>query len=368
MPLALGLMSGTSCDGVSAALARFNGRRVRVLASQTTPYPQRLARLVRQGARLEAPQLSALNMLLGEQFAKAALGLLRKHGVAAARVAVIGSHGHTVYHGPHDPVPSTLQLGSPAVIAQRTGIPVVADFRSRDVAAGGEGAPLVPYFDQVFFGGGPARALQNIGGIANVTVVGRGLAPLAFDTGPGNCLLDLMARRISRGKLSCDLNGQLAARGRIDHRAVERLWRLPYFHRPPPKSTGRELFNEGLLREIFGSALARSPRDVLATLTYFTAYSIAQSYRRFVAHRLREVIVSGGGVFNRTLMRHLAGCCAPVPLRPIEHYGVPAQAKEPVAFAYLALRALQQRINHLPSATGAKAGCILGAITPALPR
>jgi anhydro-N-acetylmuramic acid kinase len=303
-------------------------------------------------------------MELGEQFARAARRLLRAAKTPPARVAVIGSHGHTVYHGPDDPVRSTLQIGEPAVIAERTGIAVVAQFRPRDLAAGGQGAPLVPYFDEAFFGGGPARALQNLGGIANVTRLGRGLEPLAFDTGPGNCLIDLAAAIASRGRLRYDAAGHLALHGRIDHRAVERLWRHPYFRRAPPKSTGRELFNERLLRQVFGRRLTHAPYDVLATVTYFTAYSIAESYRRFLPGRLREAIVSGGGVRNRTLMRHLSRLLAPVAVRSIERYGIPAQAKEPVAFAYLALRALKGQPNHLPRTTGAGTTCILGAITP----
>jgi anhydro-N-acetylmuramic acid kinase len=374
--LALGLMSGTSCDGISAALARFHpasgapglpgglhGRSIQVIAQRTTPYPKRLAHLLRRSQSLRAPELSALNVELGERLARAALGLLRSARVPAHRVAVIGSHGHTIYHGPDDPVRSTLQLGEPAVIAQRTGIPVVADFRPRDLAAGGAGAPLVPCFDEAFFGGGPPHALQNLGGIANVTVVGRAIRPLAFDTGPGNCLIDLAASRASGGRLRYDPHGRLALRGRIDHRAIARLWRHPYFRRPPPKSTGREAFNEDLLRDVFGRRLATAPRDVLATVTYFTAYSIAESYRRFIPVRLREVVVSGGGVRNRTLMAHLARLLAPAPVRTIERYGIPAQAKEPVAFAFLALRAIQGRINHLPETTGARAAAILGCLT-----
>lgn len=361
-PLALGLMSGTSCDGISAALVRFRGRVLRVIAERTIPYHPRLSQLLRRSAALSAREVSSLNMELGERFARAALAILRAARVPAKRVAVIGSHGHTLYHGPRDAIPSTLQIGEAAVIAQRTGIPVVADFRPRDLAAGGEGAPLVPFFDDAFFGHGPIRAMQNIGGIANVTVVGHGIRTLAFDTGPGNCLIDLAARAASRGRLSYDAHGHMALRGRIDHQAIERLWRLPYFRQAPPKSTGRELFNEALLRQIFGTRLLRSPDDVLATVTYFTPYSIAESYRRFVPHRLREIIVSGGGVRNRTLMRHLTKLLAPVPVRSIERYGIPAQAKEPVAFAFLALRALQGRVNHLPSTTGAREACVLGSI------
>ena len=362
--LAIGLMSGTSCDGISAALARFQGRTVRVLTEHTRPYSAQLAQRLRRGPDLTARELSALNMELGERFAQAALELLRFASVSANRVAVIGSHGHTIYHGPGDPIPSTLQIGEPAVIAQRTGLSVVADFRPRDIAAGGEGAPLVPTFDEAFFGDGPVRALQNIGGIANVTIVGRATRTRAFDTGPGNCLIDLIAQRMTRGRLRYDARGHLALRGRIDHRTVARLWRHPYFRRPPPKSTGRELFNEALLRDTFGPRLTRSPHNALATVTYFTAYSIAQSVRQFGPRRLHEMIVSGGGARNRTLMDHLAQLFSPTPVRSIEHYHIPAQAKEPVAFAYLALRAFRGQANHLPETTGARNACILGTITP----
>ncbi len=362
--LALGLMSGTSCDGVSVALVQFHGRSLRVLAESTRPYPIRFARTLQRAQTLTAPGLSALNMELGERFGRAALALLSTTRVSRHRVAVIGSHGHTGYPGPRDRTPSTLQLGEPAVIAERTGLPVVADFRMRDMAAGGEGAPLIPAFDEAFFGHGPVRALQNIGGIANVTVVGRGLRPLAFDTGPGNCLIDFVVRRASRGRLRFDANGHLARRGRIDHRAVERLWRHPYFRLPPPKSTGRELFNEGWLRDTLGPRYAAVPEDALATLTYFTAYSLAESLRRFVPHRPRELIVSGGGVRNRTLMDHLTRLVAPARVHSIERYGIPAQAKEPAAFAWLALRAWRGRTNHLPRTTGARRTCVLGAMTP----
>lgn len=362
-PLAIGLMSGTSCDGISCALAEFKGKKVRVLAEKTTPYPRRLARVLHRSGALPARELSSLNMELGGLFAQSALRLLKSARVPAGRIAVIGSHGHTVYHGPNDPVPSTLQIGEASVIAELTGIPVVADFRPRDIAAGGQGAPLVPFFDEAFFGGGPARALQNIGGIANVTFVGRGIATQAFDTGPGNCLIDMAAGYASRGSLRFDAGGHMALRGRIDHRAVARLWRLPYFRLRPPKSTGRELFNEQLLRQTFGSQLKRAPLDALATITYFTAHSIAESYRRFFPHRLNEVIVSGGGARNRTLMRHLTRLLAPAAVHSIERYGIPAQAKEPVAFAFLALTAVKGRANHLPAATGAKKARVLGALT-----
>jgi len=356
-------MSGTSCDGVSAALVRFQGRRLQLMAHETVRYPSSLARRLLHAISLSTPQISSLNMELGHQFARAAHRLLRKARVSPRRVTVVGSHGHTVYHGPDDRVPSTLQLGAPSVIAAHIGIPVVADFRMRDLAVGGEGAPLTPFFDEFFFGHGPVRAWQNIGGIANVTVVGRGVRTIAFDTGPGNCLLDVVTQRMSRGRLRYDRHGRRAARGRIDPRAVRRLWAHPYFRRRPPKSTGREVFNERLLRRLFGARLATHPLDVLATLTYFSAYAIAESYRRFVPARLTEVVVSGGGARNRTLMRHLSQLLAPTPVTTVDRFGIPVQAKEPVAFAFFALRALQHRLNHLPRTTGAARACVLGTLS-----
>ena len=362
MTLALGLMSGTSCDGISAALVEFQDRRFRLLGSQTFAYPAPVPQVLHRVDELSTGGVAQLHVLLGELFGWAALRLLRQARVSPNAVAVIGSHGHTVYHGPDDPIPSTLQLGDPSIIAERTGCCVVADFRTRDVAAGGQGAPLVPFFDDYFFGGGPPRALQNLGGIANVTVVGRRVTPLAFDTGPGNCLIDAAMRRISRGQQTFDAGGRRAARGRIDEAAVRQMWAHPYFRLPPPKSTGRELLDDRFLTDVFGRRWAR-PHDVLATVTYFTAFSVTESYRRFVPVGLREVIVSGGGVKNRTLMAHLRRLLHPLPVRSIERYGLPAQAKEPVAFAFLALRALQGCVNHLPSTTGASGPRVLGTFT-----
>ncbi len=363
--LSLGLMSGTSCDGMSAALAEFRGRQLRVIASSTTRYPSSLRQQLLHAGTLHTPDIARLHVLLGERFAHAALRLLRRAGVARRTIRVIGSHGHTVYHGPRDVPPCTLQLGAPAVIAHRTRIPVVADFRARDVAAGGEGAPLVPYFDVWRFGHGRARAVQNIGGIANITIVGARIAPVAFDTGPGNCLMDLVAARISKGRYQYDPQGRMAAQGRIDPRAIRRLWQQPFFRRPPPKSTGRELFNDALLRQVFGNQLRRQPYDVLATVTYFTAWSIAQSLRRYAPRPIHEIVVSGGGVYNRTLMEHLQQLLTPIPVRSIASYGIPPLAKEPVTFALLASRAIRGLPNHLPETTGAQSRCVLGTITRA---
>ncbi len=365
--LALGLMSGTSADGCSVALASFSKNSCRVLGYRTYAYPPALFKKILRGADLSAPQVSGLNFELGAHHADAVLRFLKSEKVSAAKIGVIGSHGQTLYHGPEDVEPNTFQVGEPAVIAERTGIAVVSDFRPRDIAAGGQGAPLIPYFDHYFFGSGPVRAMQNIGGISNVCVVGKKIArTIAFDNGPGNCLMDWAVRAATGGRKTFDVNGEQARGGRIDHDSVRKMAAHPYFSRKPPKSTGRELFNETFLPADLRRRVKRGTKDVLATLNYFTAWTIAESYRRFLPKRsaLSEVVVSGGGALNTTLMDHLARLLGPVPVRTIERYGLPVQAKEPAAFAFFALRAIEGNINHLPETTGARRACVLGNITP----
>jgi len=359
MALAIGLMSGTSADGVTAVLVEFRGRSLKVLRCATCLYAPALRRRVLAASRLAAPELSRLNFELGEAFARAARRVSR-----GRQVAVIGSHGQTVWHGPDASPPNTLQIAEPAVIAERTGITVAADFRTRDMAAGGQGAPLTPAFDEFLFGRGPLRCLQNIGGIGNVSVAGRGRLWAAFDTGPGNSLIDEAARLGTGGRLQMDRDGRLAARGRAYERLVAVLLKLPFFRRPPPKSLDRGSFGAQFLRRHFGRVTPQRLPDVLATLTLFTARSINDSYRRFVLprHHVREVVVSGGGALNPVLMRHLRGLLAPIPVTASDRYGLPVMAKEAAAFAWLGLRALQGQPNNCPQATGARGRRILGKV------
>ncbi len=361
MSLALGIMSGTSGDGASLALCSFQKRNLKILNTQTYPYRPSLSRKLTGGMDLKAPEISRLNILLGEFFAACVLKFLKSSKVSSRKVSVIGSHGHTLYHGSLDKPKNTLQIGEPCVIAERTGIPVIADFRTRDLACGGEGAPLIPFFDRAFFGRGKLRALQNIGGIANVTIAGKSQPLSAFDNGPGNCLIDGAVQKISRGRRRFDQAGGIAARGRIDPEAVRQMARHPYFRKNPPKSAGREIFNEDFIPS---SLKAGSAEDLVATLTYFTAYSIHQSYQRFFLKPVSEIIVSGGGAFNKTLMNHLQALFKSVPVRSVEEYGIPAQAKEPAAFAYFAFEAFHGRINHCPEGTGAKKAAVLGKFVP----
>ena len=398
--LALGLMSGTSGDGVSAALAQFSDGEFKVLGYSAYPYKSELSSKIRNPSKLTLAEISALNFEIGEVFASAALRLLRKLRISPQRVAVIGSHGQTIFHAPQGQPSSTLQVGESSVIAERTGIAVVSDFRTRDIAAGGQGAPLIPFFDHRFFGDGPARSLLNIGGIANTTVVGRSVQnPIAFDTGPGNCLMDWAAFHVSRGAKLFDSNGSLAAKGTIDLNAVSQMAEHPYFLKNPPKSTGREIFNGNFIPK---KLLKAKPETLLATLTYFTAFAIFEAHERliFPAISVQELIVSGGGVFNRTLMDHLRALFSPVKVRSISEFGrspitswdatlptevisftargsvgesgrphrnsvgLHPQAKEPLAFAFFAWQALAGKSNHLPQGTGARGERILGKITP----
>ncbi len=361
MKRALGLMSGTSCDGVSVALAGFENRRFEVFGFETYPYPKALASALKNPADLRTPGISSLNVSLGIFFADCVKKFLVKIKQHTSDITVIGSHGHTIYHAPRANPGHTLQIGDPSWLAARTGIPVVSDFRPMDIALGGQGAPLIPFFDRFFFDGPKPKALQNIGGIANVTRIGGGLKMLAFDTGPGNCLMDLAIQKITRGKKNYDAGGKLASRGRVNMKTVRKMAAHAYFKKKPPKSTGRELFNEAFIpRELFREA----PENLLATLTFFTAYTLHEAYKRFAVGRVSEILVSGGGALNLTLMHHLQTLFNTVPVRPISDLGLPAQAKEPVAFAFFALEALQGRINHAPEGTGAKKSGILGKITP----
>lgn len=335
---AIGVMSGTSCDGISAARVAFAAGQVRTLAHATVRYDAAMRRRLLAAPQATAAELCGLNVVLSRWFARA----VRR--VWGRGVEAIGSHGHTVWHERG----ATLQIGDPSLLALEFRVPVVSDFRAADVAAGGTGAPLVPRFDLDFLAR-PGRALLNLGGIANVTLPdGR-----AFDTGPGNMLLDEAARRMG---VPCDRDGQLARRGRVDLRLWRRLMAHPFLARRPPKSTGREEFGATW----YDRAIGRTGTDVLATLAFFTATAIAAALRPC---RLREVIVSGGGVHNRTLMDHLRRELWPAAVRSITELGIPAQAKEPAAFAWLALLRLEGRPGNVPRATGARRPVVLGKIT-----
>ena len=373
-----GLMSGTSADGVDCAIVDLSPSSLRLRAFDTFPYPPRVRRQLFDlfdHSRARVDDLCHLNFLLGELFAQALIRLARSHRIPLRSIHLVGSHGQTVCHIPRSRryrsrnFPSTLQIAEPSVIAERTGITTVADFRPRDIAAGGQGAPLVPFADFLLLAHPTlSRAVQNVGGIANVTFLPASPRPrdvLAFDTGPGNMIIDRLASRITAGRSSFDRAGRLAARGSVNPRLLARLLRHPFLKLRPPKSCGREQFGLHFADRLFDSARSSRipPLDLLATATAFTARSIALAYRRFLPSLPDELILCGGGAHNLTLRamlaRELPSSCS---LRLIDDLGIPTDAKEAVSFALLARHTLLNLPNNLPSATGASHPVVLGKI------
>ncbi len=382
--LVLGLMSGTSADGVDAAIVALEGAppdlRWEVHAHSHMPHPLALRDEIFacfQPASSDVGRLCHLNFALGHAFADAALRAIAETGLSPTQIDLIGSHGQTLWHNPTGPQASTLQLGEPAVIAERTGIPVVSNFRTRDMAAGGQGAPLVAYVDALLLTHPTlTRAVQNIGGIANVTYLpprkrkrsedtdlAEGVT--AFDTGPGNMLIDDAAARATDGRLTFDRDGQLALAGHVDKAWLKDLLADPYFKAPPPKTTGRERFGTQYGAKLWKEGLARelTPCDIVATLTALTASSIARAYRDFLPHFPDEVIVSGGGARNPRLMMHLREALPEARVCFSDKVGLKIEAKEAVAFAVLAYETWHRRPGNVPSATGASHPVILGSIT-----
>ncbi|WP_309894299.1 anhydro-N-acetylmuramic acid kinase [Archangium sp.] len=370
--LCVGLLSGTSVDAVEAVLCRIVGTgpdvRVTLLAHVSRPFTPEFTRRVLSAN--DARALCELNFALGEQFGEAALEVISKAGLRPQDVHVIGSHGQTVAHLPASltATPSTLQLGEPSVIAERTGLPVVSDFRTRDVAAGGQGAPLVPYLDWALFRKpGVNRALQNFGGIGNVSVVGERLEDtIAFDTGPGNMVMDGLARLLTDDRLQCDLDGSLSRQGRVLPELLEELLAHPFLALPPPRSAGREGFGEALVARLWERHGRSRPYDLMATAVAFTVEATARAYETWLLPRfsLEAVYVSGGGTRNPVLMERLAARLAPLPVRTVDVLGLPEAAKEAVCFALLANEHLSGTPANVPSATGARRRVVLGKLTP----
>ena len=376
----VGLMSGTSADGVDAAVVEIGRGKVRLLAFEMFAYPAALRREILGLCRPESARLDDIchyNFVLGEVFADAVLKLCSKSGISLGSIDLIGSHGQTIYHQPGGKryggrtIRSTLQIGEPSVIAQRTGVTTVADFRPRDMAAGGEGAPLVPYADYVLFKHSRlARAVQNIGGIANVTFL-PGVCKqddiIAFDTGPGNMVIDGIVRLITGGRKRYDAGGKIAARGTVNKRLLSEMLRHPFFRRRPPKSTGREDFGTDFAERIYRRAGKKglANADIVATVTALTARSIAQAYRQFLPSMPDELILCGGGSHNRILVEMLHGELPDVKMLSTDDFGISVDAKEAVSFAILAWATIKGMTNNVPAATGAERPVILGKIVPA---
>jgi anhydro-N-acetylmuramic acid kinase len=371
----IGLMSGTSLDGISAAAARFadapaGGVAAELLAFAHVPYDAvKRDRMLAAMAGASPREYCRLAVDFGEWLAEAAEVVMRSASLAPGEVRAIASHGQTLWH---EPGHSTWQIGEPAVIAERTGVPVVANFRTRDVAAGGQGAPLVPIADALLFSAPDEwRALQNLGGIGNVTVVPPGGATgglRAFDTGPGVAVVDGVTRRLAP-ELPYDIDGALASRGRVIEAAVASALADPYFAAPPPKSTGRELFGGEYPERFIARCREAVPdatmEDCVASAVALTARAIGDAFRRFVVEPVRELVLSGGGARNPALVRAIVEAMPGVTVRRFDELFFDGEAKEAVAFALMGFLHVAGRPGNVPEATGARGPRILGQWVPA---
>jgi len=362
MGIYLGLISGTSMDAIDAALVDFDVAPLRIIAAGATPFEPalkaRISALIEQADRVALDEVGQLDVELGRAFAYAALQLLQSAGVSAGRVTAIGSHGQTLRHRPDLSPPFTWQIGDPNTLAEMTGVPVVADFRRRDVAAGGQGAPLLPVFhDQVFRSDSEDRVIANLGGIANITMLTRDSTVTGFDTGPANRLLDAWIS-LNEGH-EFDADGAWAASGQVDDTLLRALLDEPYLRLPPPKSTGRELFNLPWLQNKLG-LFPQRPRDVQATLQQFTARSLADAVRQYAPGA--AVYVCGGGARNVGLCNAIAALIAPNRVASTETLGLDPDYVEAVAFAWFAKRTLEGLTSSAGSVTGAKGARILGGV------
>ena len=376
-------MSGTSLDGVDVAVARLEGSgqnlRSELLGHASFPYPADLRALLLANSAPESSSvldLSQLNFRLASEYERAVLTALAQAGIKLSDVDLIGSHGQTVHHVPGrlecagDDSISTLQIGDPSVLANLLDVPVVGDFRVADMALGGQGAPLVPYLDYVYFvDPGETRGLLNLGGIANVTVIPAGADfddVFAFDTGPGNMVIDSLARILYDEPF--DESGHHAAGGEVDDAMMAELLRDPYFEQDPPKSTGREYFGmsyaERLVTRCQEVMRNPGPNDLMATASMLTVFSVYQAYARYVRekHELDVLIVSGGGLHNDYLMERFVNTFAPIPVRSVEEYEMNSDAKEALCFAVLAHETMNGVPTNMPSVTGASRKTILGKI------
>ena len=382
----VGLMSGTSVDGIDAALVEIGGSdeapEVRLVAFEDRPWPAGVREQIFPLFRPETAtvdKIGYMNFLLGELYAQAVASVVEKAGLALADIDLIGSHGQTIWHAPEVcgkdgfPVSFTVQIGEGAVIAARTGVPTVSDFRVADMAVGGQGAPLVPFSEYLLYRRpGETILLQNIGGIGNMTVLSGDEGPeavYAFDTGPGNMIIDAVVSVLTGGKVTYDAGGARAAAGRVDRALLEWLQQDPYYAMPLPKTTGRERFGVQYVDKIlaYGREHGLSDADLLATVTDLTAWSIADAYQRYVLPRRQatELVVGGGGSYNAALLGFLRERFAPygIKVHTQEDLGWSSDAKEAVAFALLADCCVRDKPNVLPSVTGAAAAAVMGKIS-----
>jgi anhydro-N-acetylmuramic acid kinase len=387
--LVLGLMSGTSADGIEVALTRISGApphlNAKLLNHTSISFPPKLRKEILRVAEQQpifAGDLSQLNFRLGEMFAEAALAACHRFRIVPKKIALIGSHGQTIFHqGQRVPyfgrrTASTLQIGEPAIIAARTDITTIADFRPADIAQGGQGAPLVPYADYLLYRHEKlGRVSLNLGGIANITVIPAVAKPsqiLAFDTGPANMLIDALVAHFTHGRQRYDKDARLAQQGRSIPALINELMRDPYLKLAPPKSTGREYYGRTYLDKVLSLARRHraKPNDLIRAATVFTALSIVDALNRFVLPKtqIHQLIISGGGSHNPLLIAQLAAALPPIEVLRSTELGVPEDAKEAFAFALMAYETFHRRPSNVPSATGAHRPAILGKISYAQPR
>ncbi len=378
----MGMMSGTSADGIDVALARLSGAPPSISAKlerhHHVEFPARLREDILRlanGGPTTTEEVSRLNFALGEEFARAALAACRQWRIPLAKIDLIGSHGQTIFHqgvASRDRgtrrIASTLQIGEPSIIAERTGVTTIADFRPGDMAAGGQGAPLVPFVDYLLYRHAKrGRVALNIGGIANMTVIPAGALSqdvFAFDTGPGNMIVDALVESFTRGRQRYDRDARMALRGQMIPTLLNKMIREPYLRKAPPKTAGREQFGRGYVEAIlaWGHRHRARPEDLVRTATLFTSLSIVDAFRRFIFPRARvdELVIAGGGARNPLMIAQLAAGLPGIEMIPADRFGVRAEAKEAFAFAVLAYEAFHGRANNLPSATGARHAAVLG--------
>ncbi len=380
--LAVGLMSGTSVDTVDAVLVKIRGSglstRFRQIAFHSLRYPNGFREFVLRNSlpgKGSVDIISTLNILVANFFADAVKAVSKKAHIPLDKIDLIGSHGQTIHHLPHSSnlfgknIRSTLQIGDPSTIAKLTGIITVGDFRTGDMALGGQGAPLVPYFDLLAFSSSKHnRALLNIGGIANITLLKKNCSVndvIAFDTGPGNMVIDALVKRYYHKEF--DLNGEIARRGKILPDLLALLAQHPYFEKKPPKSTGREMFGAMFVQKIVSRSRRKRKEDIIATVTELTAMTVYGQYVRFLRKRLKgdplsELIISGGGSMNRAMVNALKKYFFPAVVLSSDEFGISSKTKESLCFAILANETISGNTSNIPSVTGAGKGTVLGKI------
>ena len=370
--IAIGMMSGTSLDGIDACLVRLDDDfNFEFLKTHSLDYPNEVREKLLSLANNEGSVKDVCNMdfVAGKLFAQCALELIQKSGISEKEIDFIASHGQTIYHIPQIidtagiKTRSTLQIGNISVISELTGITTIGDFRSKDIAAGGQGAPLVPFADELIFKKDTPRAIQNIGGIGNVTVLSNSCDTFAFDTGPGNMLIDYFVQKLF--DMPFDKGGEIALQGSVDEKWLKMLLKEPYYAQKPPKSTGRELFDKNYAKRIFEKA-PENKFDVIATITALTAKTIYNAYRDFVFPKteIKEIVLGGGGAYNKALIKFLNTYFDNnIAIKTHSDFGINDKYKEALAFAMLGFCTLYHNTNNLPTCTGAKKRVIMGIVS-----